>query len=114
MNDSAPTPEALVAELKGLHAQHPQAGQAHFRAQSAEGRHKYAPAKGDAQRARLAASPLVQRARVAWNASTLGLLVDAPRQGALPAALVETFARLITAPDLESQLARALEGLDAR
>ncbi len=114
MNDSAPTPEALVDALQGLLAKHPLAGQALFRALCAEGRHYAATDEGAALRARLAASPLVQRARVAWNASTLGLLVDAPRQGALPAALVETFARLITAPDLESQLARALEGLDAR
>ena len=104
----------LSATLERARAGDEGAREALFRALCAEGRHYAATDEGAALRARLAASPLVQRARVAWNASTLGLLVDAPRQGALPAALVETFARLITAPDLESQLARALEGLDAR
>ena len=114
MTGSDPSPEALVAILQRLLAKHPLAGQALFRALCAEGRQFAETEEGAALRARLAQSPLVQRARVAWNASTLGALVDAPSQGPLPAALVETFARLVTSPNLETHLSAALERWDAR
>ncbi|MGF1468137.1 MAG: hypothetical protein ACFCGT_18615 [Sandaracinaceae bacterium] len=104
-----PAPEAAVEQLQRLMAHHPFAAQALFSALVAEGRRFAQTPEGARLRARLASSPTIQRARIAWSASTLGMLVDAPSTG-LPSALVEAFARLATAPDLEARLSRALEG----
>ena len=88
LRDPEPMEVALLRRLQVMLLKHPVAAQAIFTALVAEGRRFAATPDGAAWQARLAQSSLLQRARLVFDLTTLGLLEERP-EGDLPSSYLD-------------------------
>lgn len=100
--------KAAVAVVQRAVFAHPIAARAFFRAMAAEGRAFAETEEGQAWLVRLRGSPLLDRARTAFDTVTADALSEAPHQP-LPTALVDALIRLAHAPHMEKELVSLLD-----
>ncbi len=95
----------VLRKLQAAVLKHPVAAQAIFSALVAEGRRFAETDPGRRWKRRLARSELLQRARLAWEVTTLWMLEEDP-PGVLPSAYLDALFMSASNPELESLLDR--------
>ena len=95
----------VLRSLQSAVLKHPVAAQAIFSALVAEGRRFAETDPGRRWKRRLARSELLQRARLAWEVTTLWMLAAEPT-GVLPSAYLDALFMSASNPELESLLDR--------
>lgn len=98
----------VLLQLQASILRHPVAAQALFASLVAEGRRYAKTPEGEAWRARLSGSELIQRTRVVWDVTTLRMLEDDP-DTLLPTAAADAIVQAARRDDLEPFLSRLFE-----